>query len=251
MHQERRALHERRAPDADDGPALGAEPARRGAVAAGDLQLAAAADVSDERPRLHVGERPPEPRLEPTVAPLDLDDRVGRRPRHHLRRSEVMRLPKPSTWITSPSTTPPRLWSGGSVSSTIDGVSGPASDGAAPAASRPAAGAKTSRPWKVGLTGSRRKPAPRCGRLRAGRPRGQRQNAVVGTDEEAAARGDDQVGARAAHARVDDHHVDRPRGEKRRRLRQRHRAGRHVARRNTVRDVDQRRLRARAKAPRP
>ena len=62
---------------------------RRGrAVAARDLQLAAGADVGDQRPRLHVGECPTEDRPEAPFRPLDLDQDL--RPAGR----EVMRLPK-------------------------------------------------------------------------------------------------------------------------------------------------------------
>src|SRR5580704_4775083 len=74
------------APQTNDRPALGADAARGGAVAAGDLQLAAAADVGDERPRLDVGERPAQLRLEASGPCFDLHRRVGPRPLDHLGR---------------------------------------------------------------------------------------------------------------------------------------------------------------------
>ena len=120
--------------------------------------------------------------------------------------------------------------------------SGPTSAAFAPAASLPAVGAKTSRPWKVGLIGSRRN----AGRFDAEdaprRPGGQRQHAVVGPDEEAAAGLDHDVRLRAPHPGIDHRHMDAAGGKERGRLGQGHRPGGDVLGGNTVGDVHQPRL---------
>ena len=184
-----------------------AEPSR-----ARDLELAAAADVRDQRARRHVGERSAERGAKRPSRPSTCDVRGAGATDSAA--SDVMRLPKPSTWMTSPLDAIADLARPAAApSSTMLGErAAPRSAGDAPAASRPAVGAKTSRPWNVGLTGSRRKRGvldavdlarPGAPPATARRCRARRRSA---------ARRDHQVGARAADAGVDDRDVDRAGG---------------------------------------
>ncbi len=136
---------------------------------------------------------------------------------------------------------------GRGMSSCCSGPEGrPSAVSSIPSASHAAAGAKRSRPSNVRLTLGRanRRSVSSTTRLGGLSGRRDRQHAVVGRDERVVAGVGGDAAPRRADAGVHDDQKDRARRKVPVRRCQLERAGENVVRRNVVRDVHQRRVRA-------